>query len=194
VLSAMDLHEFMETVPNLTDLELAVLLGLIAKQHCLVYTDDDLVDSLESELSLIVSETFKLSYKVLSHDDLQSVDKFGEAILDQDRSLDDESDVDIEKKVAAVRSRIKNVNFGSSLNSKTENLLDNRMVVNVLIAKNFNYASRDVQTQAVELMLNRRMFSRTTVHPVPETFLFLPIVATSTKHVRLSHHLVRCPD
>jgi hypothetical protein len=186
----MDLHEFLETVPNLSDLELAVLLGLVAKQHCLVYTDDDLVESLASELALIVSETFKLSYTVLSYDDLQSVEKFGETVLNQDQSLDHESDLDSENKIATTRSRIKNVNFGSSLASKTDNVLDHRMVVNVLIAKNFNYACRDVQTLAVELMLNRRIFSRTTVHPVPKTFLFLPIIATSTKHVRLSHHLV----
>ena len=59
------MQEFIDNVPNLSDLELAVLLSLIAKQHCLIYAEDNLVDALASELALIVSEIFKLSFVVL---------------------------------------------------------------------------------------------------------------------------------
>jgi hypothetical protein len=188
----MELHTFLENVPNLTDLELAVLLSLIAKQHCLVYTDDDLVDSLASELSLIVSETFKLSCAVLGPEDLLSVEQFGERILDDDHNFGD-SDIESDNDTAVgLKSRIQNISFKSSRASQLERTLDSRMVVNVIIAKDFNTASHDIQIQVMELILKRRIFSRTTVHPVPKTFLFLPIIATSTNAISLNHHLVCC--
>jgi hypothetical protein len=188
----MELHALLENVPNLTDLELAVLLSLIAKQHCLVYVDDDLVDSLASELSLIVSETFKLSCAVLGPEDLLSVEQFGERILDEDHNFG-ESDVESDNDMAvALKSRIQNISFKSSRVSQLERTLDSRMVVNVIIAKDFNTASHDIQIQVMELILKRRIFSRTTVHPVPKTFLFLPIVAASSNTIVLNHHLVRC--
>lgn len=185
----MDLQEFVEYVPNLTDLELAVLLSLIANQHCLVYTDDNLLGPLASELALIVSETFKLSYVVLSAEDLQSSDRFGDAIIDDNHKFASESDYGSDNAVAGLKSRIHNVSFKDSRSSHVEPTLDSRMVVNVVIAKDFNHACHDVQIQVMELMLNRRIFSRTTVHPVPKTFFFLPIVANSSKHIRLNNHL-----
>ena len=188
--ATMDLQEFVEHVPNLTDLELAVLLSLIANQHCLVYTDDDLLDPLASELALIVSETFRLSYVVLGAEELHSLDKFGDAILDDHHNFASESDHGSDNAVAGVKSRIHNVSFKDSRSSHIEPALDSRMVVNVVIAKDFNHACHDVQIQVMELMLKRRIFSRTAVHPVPKTFLFLPIVTESSKHVRLNHHLV----
>ena len=185
----MDLQEFVEYVPNLTDLELAVLLSLIANQHCMVYTDDNLLGPLGSELALIVSETFKLSYVVLAAEDLQSLDRFGHAIIDDNHKFASESDYGSDNAAAELKSRFHNVNFKDSRSSHVEPTLDSRMVVNVVIAKDFNHACHDVQIQVMELMLKRRIFSRTTVHPVPKTFLFLPIVADSSKHIRLNHHL-----
>jgi len=191
VVEAMDLQEFVENVPNLTDLELAVLLSLIAKQHCLVYTDDNLLNALASELALIVSETFKLSYVILEPEHLQSVDKFGDAILDEHHNFASESDFESDNDaLAGLRSRIQGVSFKGSRSSHAEQTLDNRLVVNVVIAKDFNHACHDVQIQVMELIRRRRIFSRTTVHSAPKMFLFLPLVANSSKHVRLNHHLV----
>ena len=44
---------FLDHVEDLTDLELAVLLSLVAQQHCLVMTTDELLDDLASELALV---------------------------------------------------------------------------------------------------------------------------------------------
>lgn len=44
---------FLDHVEDLTDLELAVLLSLIAQHHCLVTTADEMVDDLASELALV---------------------------------------------------------------------------------------------------------------------------------------------
>ena len=49
----MDIHDIVERVQNFSDLELATLLCLIAKQHCRIEVDDDLVDDLAQELALV---------------------------------------------------------------------------------------------------------------------------------------------
>ena len=186
----MDLQEFVENVPNLSDLELAVLLSLITKQHCLVYAEDDLVDTLASELALIASDIFRLSFVVLEAEDLESAERFGEAILDENHNFGAASDLDDSNdELAALRSRVQGTSFKAS-RSVLESNLNNRTVVNVVIAKDFNTASHDVQIQVLEMIRKRRIYSRRTVHVTPKMFLMLPIVSTSTKHTRLNHHLV----
>ena len=188
----MDVQEFVESIPNLSDLELAVLLSLIAKQHCLVSTEDNLIDALASELALIVSEVFKLTYVVLEAEDLQLAERFGEAILDEHHNFASESVFgEGSGHTANSHSRIRDLSFKDGSRSSSEPNLDNRLVVNVVIAKDFNTASDNVQTQTLELVRRKRIFSRTTVHAAPKTFLFLPLVSTATKHIRLNHHLVR---
>lgn len=105
----MEIHRIVERVQNLSDLELAALLCLIAKQHCAIEVQDDLVDDLAEELALvcgphlgtifsanqaqIVSEVFGLSYAVLSDEEQSSIDVFGDAILDSDLgSLDSQEE------------------------------------------------------------------------------------------------------
>jgi hypothetical protein len=187
----MDLHEFVESIPTLSDLELAVLLSLVAKQHCLVSTEDDLMDALASELALIISEVFKLTSVVLESEDLQSADHFGDSILDEHHNFASSLDLDEDSDtVAGIRSRIQNVSFKAGSRSYVEPSLDTRLVVNVVIAKDFNTACEDVQIQVLELIQRKRIYSRTTVHLAPKTFLVLPLVSTATKHIRLNHHLV----
>ena len=75
----------LDHVEDLTDLELAVLLSLVAQHHCLITSTDHLLDDLASELALvriplkhtktqlmlgqIVSDMFNLSYIILERDD-----------------------------------------------------------------------------------------------------------------------------
>ena len=40
-------------VQTLSDLELAVLVGLVAEQHCIVQTEVQLLDNVEQELKLV---------------------------------------------------------------------------------------------------------------------------------------------
>ena len=51
--SGMDFQHLINRVPDLSDLELATLLCLVAKQHCIVETVDELIDDLASELALV---------------------------------------------------------------------------------------------------------------------------------------------
>ncbi|OAP62871.1 hypothetical protein AYL99_02098 [Fonsecaea erecta] len=183
---------FLDNVDDLTDLELAVLLGLVAQHPCMVVTRDDLLDDLASELALIVRDMFSLSYIILDRDDLQSIQTFGAAILDDDNNeFDDvphESNVDVES--GMLHSKLASVNFGGgSSNTADHQKLDTRRVVNVIIAKDFNLAHEDVQIQALDLIRKRRIYSRTTVHLAPPIFLLLPLVAASSQHIRLNKHL-----
>lgn len=49
----MDRQLFLEYVNNLTDLELAVLLSLVAQDHCLIQTPEEFQDDVASELALV---------------------------------------------------------------------------------------------------------------------------------------------
>ncbi|KIY03983.1 uncharacterized protein Z520_00675 [Fonsecaea multimorphosa CBS 102226] len=178
---------FLDHVDDLTDLELAVLLSLVAQHPCMVVARDDLLDDLASELALIARDMFSLSYIILDRHDLQSIETFGAAVLDDDNNeYDDithEPDIDME----GVRTGFYSISRSSNLVDHQK--LDTRRVVNVIIAKDFNLAPEDVQIQALELVRRRRMFSRTTVHAAPTVFLLLPLVAASSKHIRLNKHL-----
>ncbi|KIV93310.1 hypothetical protein, variant [Exophiala mesophila] len=187
-----DVDALLDRVHDLSDLELAVLLSLIADQHCLIESDDDIQDDVAAELGLIVSDVFKFSHIILERDDLQSVDKFGELILDEHTDFEDtinggdsgfDSNSNLHTQIAAINFK----GNGSSVASQQK--LDTRKVVNVIIAKDFNLASEAIQIQMLELIRSKRVFSRTTVHAAPKEFLFLPLVATSTKDVKLTKHL-----
>ncbi|KAJ9662891.1 hypothetical protein H2198_001119 [Neophaeococcomyces mojaviensis] len=182
----MDVQTLLDNIQELSDLELGVLICLIAQGHCLIATEDSLIDDLASELSLIVSERFGLSYCVLEQEDLNSVERFGEAILEEKgRQFSLEDDL----QSGSLQSRLQHLEIRAAQKSKDDGGLDNRMIKNVVIAKGFNFAHEFVQVQAIEVINNRRMLSHTTVHIAPKTFLFLPIITASTKNVHLIPHL-----
>lgn len=49
----MDLGGIVDRVHRLSALELATLLCLVTKQHCLVETEEDIIDDLSQELALV---------------------------------------------------------------------------------------------------------------------------------------------
>jgi hypothetical protein len=49
----MDSKALLNRIQDLTDLELAVLLSLIAEHHCLIRAEYHLLDDLASELALV---------------------------------------------------------------------------------------------------------------------------------------------
>jgi hypothetical protein len=49
-----EVHDrLVEKVQTLSDLELAVLVCLVAEQHCIIETERQLLDTVESELKLV---------------------------------------------------------------------------------------------------------------------------------------------
>ena len=51
--SIMDWQNLIDRIHGLCDLELAILLCLVAGEHCIVETDPDGLDDLEQELQLV---------------------------------------------------------------------------------------------------------------------------------------------
>lgn len=49
----METSPLVERVQDLTDLELAILLSLVAGEHCIIQTESGAVESLEQELRLV---------------------------------------------------------------------------------------------------------------------------------------------
>lgn len=49
----MEESELVEKAQELTDLELALLVSLIARQHCIIQAEEESLGSLEQELKLV---------------------------------------------------------------------------------------------------------------------------------------------
>lgn len=49
----MEAQNFVDHIDELTGLELAILLSLVAQHHCLIETPDEFLDDVTSELALV---------------------------------------------------------------------------------------------------------------------------------------------
>jgi len=54
--------EILEKVHDLSDVELATLICLVAKEHCIIDTEPDAIDDLVQELELVCSSAFCIVY------------------------------------------------------------------------------------------------------------------------------------
>ncbi|EEA28581.1 hypothetical protein TMatcc_003076 [Talaromyces marneffei ATCC 18224] len=168
----MDSFAIQDLVSELTDLELAILLALICQEHCVIETPIVNVDNVAGELALICQNRFGLSYAILDCSPATSIDEFSNSILVSD----------------ANRGRLSN----ALPSFQTGGNLDERKIVNVVIAKNLDQVSSDLQIQTLELIRSKRIFTRTSIHTAQKTFLFIPVIGyndTSRHGIRLNKHL-----
>lgn len=149
--------------------------------------EDTLVEDLANELSLVVSERFGLSYVVLGPDDYNSTEHFVEATLEEPgRQYSTTEDT----QSGSLRARLQSLDIRAAPRPHEKQTgLDSRMIKNVVIAKDFNLADCSAQIQALEIINNGRFISRTSVHVTQKVFLFIPIIASSTSHIKLIPHL-----
>ena len=70
----------------------------------------------------------------------------------------------------------------------SESSTDKQQIANIIIAKNLNKASKQVQIQALELIRTKHVLTRTSLHNAPKRFLLVAAVA-SGHEVRLTKHL-----
>lgn len=183
----MEVQNLLDNIQQLTDLELAVFLSLVAHGHCLMTIEDSFMNDLANELSLIVTDRFGLSCVVLEPGDFSTAERFGEASLEQEGTS---FSVQENNRSGSPRTKLTDLDIRAAPRpSHGESYLDNRMIKNVIIAKSFNLADEYVQVQAIEIINNKRFISRTTVHTAPKTFLFIPLISTSTEHIQLVPHL-----
>jgi len=172
-------------VHELSDLELAALICLVAQEHCIIDTEPDALDDLVLELELVASKVFGLSHAVVDCSEHTSLDDFAHAILSVESSLT--------RSNSPVRTRqdyfLQTPAFTSiSRSPVSDTFADNKTIANVIIAKNLDEAPRQVQIQALELMRTKRIYTRTSVQSAPKRFLFIALLAGGDGP-RLTKHL-----
>lgn len=180
--------EILEKVHDLSDVELAALICLIAKEHCIIDTEPDSIDELVQELELVAAKVFGLSHAVIDCSEHTSLDDFAHAILSVD--------VSPARSASPKRPRqdsyfLKTPGFQSitrTPQSESFNFDENKTIANVIIAKNLDEAPKQVQIQALELMRTKRIYTRTSVQNAPKTFLFIAVLAGG-EGPRLTKHL-----
>ncbi|KAJ4331407.1 hypothetical protein N0V87_009197 [Didymella glomerata] len=177
-----------EKVQTLSDLELAILVCLVAEQHCIIETEAQLLDTVESELKLVATNVFGLTWAVLECNEQTTLDDFGCGILVKDETDDDYFNSRSEaSNFASLSGSPKRPDRRASRTPSAFTQLDSGRIANIVIAKNLNHADSQVQIQALELMRGKRNFTRTAVHAAPRPFLFVALDGLNT--TRLTMHL-----
>ncbi|KAH8668170.1 hypothetical protein BGZ60DRAFT_45069 [Tricladium varicosporioides] len=179
-------ESLIDKVHDLSDLELAALICLVAKEHCIIDTEPVALDELVQELELIAAKVFGLTYAVVDCSEHTSLDDFGHAILTVEGSPT--------RSPSPIRTRqdsyfLNTPTFQSiSRSPVSETFAENKSIANVIIAKNLDEAPKQVQTQALELMRTKRIYTRTSVQSAPKRFLLIAVVAGGDGP-RLTKHL-----
>ncbi|KAM5483457.1 hypothetical protein McanCB56680_003029 [Microsporum canis] len=173
-------------VEDLTDLEFAVLLCLIAKEHCLIDTPASTLDDLANELILISRDIFGLSHAVIDCTNDTSEDEFYRGIL-QCYEQETLSHVPRTRECSS-----KNLEAPQRTCTDTFTRSHGRgRVVNIIIAKNFDRISQSIQIQTLEILRSRRVCIKSAMYNAPNDFIFIPILSSSTQELssRLNNHL-----
>ncbi|KAI9816859.1 MAG: hypothetical protein M1827_001504 [Pycnora praestabilis] len=143
--------------------------------------------------SKIARSVFGLSCAVLDCAENTSIDDFGNAILVDDEDTTQSLGQDVRSAVdegSYFQYRVSGTKFQSLGRSPLpEAHLDYRKIPNVMIMKNLNLASKQVQIQALELGRTRRVFTRTAVHIAPRRFLLIALLSSEGPRPALVSHL-----
>ncbi|TVY57913.1 hypothetical protein LCER1_G001182, partial [Lachnellula cervina] len=179
--------ELIDKIHDLSDLELATLICLVAQEHCIIDTEPDSIDDLVLELELVAAKVFGLSHAVIDCSEHTSLDDFAYDILSAEGSP--------ARSTSPVRTRQDSYFLNAptfqtiaARSPVSENFADNKSIANVIIAKNLDEAPKQVQIQALELMRTKRIYTRTSVQNAPKRFLFIALLAGG-EGPRLTKHL-----
>ncbi|KAL2135203.1 hypothetical protein VTI74DRAFT_9409 [Chaetomium olivicolor] len=208
-------EQLLDKIQNLSDLELAVLLCLIAREHCLISTEPDSVDELAEELRLVASKTFNLNSAIINCHSHTTLDDFATGLLvPPARALPSPANtrsvspyrprhepqsstggpgstsgsyfpITPSPRIGPVSPSSPSIGAGGSISHGAQG-----RIANVILAKDLDRAPRAVQIQALELLRTRRIFTRTSVQTAPKQFLFIALVgAASGGQARVTPHL-----
>ncbi|KAH8812060.1 hypothetical protein F5884DRAFT_784265 [Xylogone sp. PMI_703] len=174
-------------IHDLSDLELATLICLVAQEHCVITTDTDAIDDVAQELQLIAAKVFGLTHAVVNFTEHTSLDEFAHAILSVDESSS--------RSTSPIRTRQDSfLHHNSTFRSITRSpapdsfAFDNKSIASILILKNLDEAPRQVQLQTLELIRTKRLFTRTSVHAAPKRFMIIALL-TERNGPSLTKHL-----
>ncbi|SMQ47512.1 unnamed protein product [Zymoseptoria tritici ST99CH_1A5] len=176
-------------IPELGDVNLALLVSLVAGEHCIFSTVVESVKNLQEEIRVSCERTFGIQPAVIECTSKTTVDEFNESLLVE---VDDEFEDASER-----RDGTKLPTFEFDLSPPADrtpgrfesigNTLDDRRIADIVIATGLDTAEESVQVQAFELLRSRRIFTRASMHLAPKDLLFVVILSRPT--ARLSRHL-----
>ncbi|KAJ5695857.1 hypothetical protein N7536_006269 [Penicillium majusculum] len=172
----MDYTDLADIARQLSDLEVAILLCLVAREHCLIETTSHCINDLAKELALIGSTTFNYSYCILDCSSATSIDDIFNDVLTPDvRANYRPSRPWLTTESSSKRSSYKSL--GDYSKSPTPFSQLSSIVVNIVVAKNFNFVSDDIQMHMLQLMRSRELVTESGTLIAPQDFLFIPLVA-----------------
>ncbi|CDM31033.1 hypothetical protein DTO013E5_327 [Penicillium roqueforti] len=179
-----DLADIADIAQQLSDLEVALLLCLVAREHCLIETTSHCINDLAKELALIGSTTFNYSYCILDCSTATSIDDvFNDVLTPDARANYRPSRQWLNTESSSKRSSYKSLGDYSKLTPFSQ-LGSN--VVNIVVAKNFNFVSDDIQMHMLQLMRSKELVTENGTLSAPEDFLFIPLVARDFDQLRPS--------
>jgi hypothetical protein len=171
-----------EKIQQLNDLELAILVSLVAEEHCVFSTDVLSTLELRNELHAVCAHTFGLKTTSITCNPRTCVDDLNKALLVEYHDDPDEAQGLHETgPTAALRADF------SRLGRSSPSPSNEWQIANVVIAADLDLADTSVQVQVLELLRTRRVFTRTAMHTAPKDFLFIGIMSRTGS--RLTHHL-----
>ncbi|KAH6649123.1 hypothetical protein BKA67DRAFT_523156 [Truncatella angustata] len=197
-------EELLSKIHGLGDLDLAALLCLINREHCIISTEPEALDDLVEELQLVATETFKLRPALVSLTPDTTLDDFVASILLS--SSTPSSGSPLQTRTASAQDSYFNSSLhpSSSQQRRTSGLSPlsqlsaaaktttqpSPQIANIILARDLDKAPKVVQIQALELLRTRRIFTRTSVQAAPKQFLFVAVLgAGSGGEARLTEHL-----
>ncbi|KAL6875434.1 hypothetical protein HDV57DRAFT_519492 [Trichoderma longibrachiatum] len=195
--------DLLEKVHSLSDLELAILLCLVNREHVLISTPPAAIDDLVQELQLIASKTFNLQPVVVNCHPSTTLEDFASALLLQPQHpppppplLNLTTASRSASPFARADSYFAQPNHQHrsstplSLRTTATPFSTSPQIAHFVIAKNLDRAPRVVQIQALELLRTRRIFTRTSVQAAPKQFVFVPVLgAASGGEAHVTAHL-----
>ncbi|KAF4824476.1 hypothetical protein CGCSCA5_v001278 [Colletotrichum siamense] len=181
----------LDKVHGLSDLELAALLCLVNREHCIVSTPPAALDELVEELQLIATKTFGLKCAVVDCTPQTSLEDFASSILTQQSLAAPRSGSPLRTRNDSYFSRAGISPLTSvTATSPTGQGIGGSSIANVIVARNLDRAPRAVQIQVLELLRTRRIFTRTSVQTAPKQFLFIAALgAESGGQAHVTLHL-----
>ncbi|KAJ5178199.1 uncharacterized protein N7500_000898 [Penicillium coprophilum] len=179
----MDYKDLADIARELSDLEVAFLLCLVAREHCLIETTSHCINDLAKELALIGFTTFNYSYCILDCSTETSIDDIFNNVLTPDaRASYRPSRPWLNTETSSNRSSHRSIGDYSKTPAISSQLGSN--VVNIVVAKNFNFVSDDIQMQMLQLMRARELITEIGTLNAPQDFLFVPLVARDFDQLR----------
>ncbi|KAL7271161.1 hypothetical protein RUND412_006111 [Rhizina undulata] len=182
----MDREHLSDLVHRLNDVELAVLLSLVAERHCILTTETECLGPLQKQVESVGREIFGLTTAAVQCTAGISLEEFSAgAIIETPRPRTPE--------VFGVENSYFHFNPShEKLHSSRSPIDENggKVLPNVVIARSLDLASEKVHAQALELMRTRKLVTRTGTFTAPTPFLFIALLSKTPERPSLPFHLL----